>query len=80
MLHVRAVLVVWNFIFQEAKELIKKSVSLWLPKLQSADTRNVADEEFDPVEVSKHGGDVIVHVNSMRMSSYFDFIKFFDKL
>ncbi|KAK7009586.1 TPR repeat-containing protein [Biomphalaria glabrata] len=35
---------------EEAKELIKKSVSLWLPKLEAADTGNVADEEFDPVD------------------------------
>ncbi|CAL1536079.1 unnamed protein product [Lymnaea stagnalis] len=36
---------------EEAKELIKKSVSLWLPKLQAADTADVPDEDFDPVEL-----------------------------
>ncbi|KAK0040920.1 assembly chaperone of rpl4 [Biomphalaria pfeifferi] len=35
---------------EEAKELIKKSVSLWLSKLEAADTGNVADEDFDPVD------------------------------
>lgn len=37
--------------FQEAKELIKKSVSLWLPKVQTSNTANVDDAEFDAVEV-----------------------------
>jgi len=36
---------------EEAKEFIKKSVAFWLPKLQAADTQEVAEEEFDPVEL-----------------------------
>jgi tetratricopeptide (TPR) repeat protein len=36
---------------EQAKELIKKSVALWLPKLQSADSQSAAEEEFDPVEL-----------------------------
>ncbi|GFR79364.1 TPR repeat-containing protein YDR161W [Elysia marginata] len=36
---------------EEARECIKKSVGMWLPKLQAVDTGNVADEDFDPVEV-----------------------------
>ena len=41
--------------YQEAKQAIKKSVSLWLPKLQAVDKNDkgtLPDEEFDPVEVS----------------------------
>ncbi|XP_046565671.1 probable assembly chaperone of rpl4 isoform X1 [Haliotis rubra] len=34
----------------EAREDIKKSVSLWLPKVQAMDKGDVPDEEFDPVE------------------------------
>ncbi|CAG5134769.1 unnamed protein product [Candidula unifasciata] len=36
---------------EEAKELIKKSVSLWLPKLQASDTDTAGDAEFDAVEI-----------------------------
>ncbi|BFY97480.1 hypothetical protein BsWGS_00520 [Bradybaena similaris] len=36
---------------EEAKELIKKSVSLWLPKVQALNTANVEDAEFDAVEL-----------------------------
>jgi len=35
----------------EAKKAIQKSVSLWLPKLQSLDKGTLAKEDFDPVEV-----------------------------
>ncbi|PVD30481.1 hypothetical protein C0Q70_09747 [Pomacea canaliculata] len=34
----------------EAKEIIKHSVSLWLPQLQAEDKCEGDDEEFDPVE------------------------------
>ncbi|XP_005096442.1 probable assembly chaperone of rpl4 [Aplysia californica] len=36
---------------EEAKAAMKKSVSLWLPKLQAVDTGELPEEEFDPVEV-----------------------------
>lgn len=39
---------------EEAKQAIKKSVSLWLPKLQAVDKNDkgtLPDDEFDPVEV-----------------------------
>ncbi|XP_059179305.1 uncharacterized protein LOC131958345 isoform X2 [Physella acuta] len=36
---------------EEAKEVMKKSVSLWLPKFLKADTDAVNDEDFDPVEL-----------------------------
>ncbi|XP_076460484.1 uncharacterized protein LOC143293479 [Babylonia areolata] len=35
----------------EAREAIKKSVSIWLPQLQAADKGDVDDDQFDPVEV-----------------------------
>lgn len=36
---------------EEARECIKKSVSMWLPKLQAVDSGTIADDDFDPVEV-----------------------------
>lgn len=36
---------------EDAKEAIKKSISLWLPKLQAADEGTSPEEEFDPVEM-----------------------------
>jgi len=36
---------------EEAKVAIKKSVSIWLPKLQTVDKNEAALEDFDPVEV-----------------------------
>jgi hypothetical protein len=38
-------------LLQDAREAIKKSVSLWLPQLQAADRGDIAEEQFDPVEV-----------------------------
>ncbi|XP_069128242.1 uncharacterized protein [Argopecten irradians] len=35
-----------------ATEMIKKSVSLWLPKYKAADKGEVPDEEFDPLELT----------------------------
>ncbi|XP_056019872.1 uncharacterized protein LOC125669168 [Ostrea edulis] len=36
---------------QDALSMIKKSVSLWLPKYEAVDQGNVAEDESDPVEV-----------------------------
>ncbi|GFO37931.1 upf0661 tpr repeat-containing protein c16d10.01c, partial [Plakobranchus ocellatus] len=36
---------------EEARVCIKKSVNMWLPKLQGVDSGTLAVEEFDPVEV-----------------------------
>ncbi|KAK3741305.1 hypothetical protein RRG08_034350 [Elysia crispata] len=36
---------------EEARRCIKKSVDMWLPKLQAVDSGTIADEDFDPVEV-----------------------------
>lgn len=35
---------------EDAKEMINKSVSLWLPKYRAIDKGEVAEEDFDPVE------------------------------
>jgi len=36
---------------EEAKVAIKKSISLWLPKLQAADEGTSPEDDFDPVEM-----------------------------
>lgn len=46
-------------IFQLATEMIKKSISLWLPKFKAADKGDVPDEEFDPLEVFLYIIDII---------------------
>ncbi|XP_041367293.1 probable assembly chaperone of rpl4 [Gigantopelta aegis] len=35
---------------EEAKDAIKQSVSLWLPKLQAMDKEDTLEEQFDPVQ------------------------------
>ncbi|XP_060081597.1 uncharacterized protein LOC132560906 [Ylistrum balloti] len=37
---------------EKATEMIKKSVSLWLPKYKAADKGEVPDEEFNPLELT----------------------------
>ncbi|KAJ8305543.1 hypothetical protein KUTeg_016088 [Tegillarca granosa] len=37
---------------EDAKEMINKSVSLWLPKYRAIDKGEVAEEDFDPVETA----------------------------